>query len=73
MGNVINVTNKKTRNVEPISNLHDFYDIIIKYMGYDAKEWLEGYLKNIDKELEYYKIREEELIDELDTLEMYLM
>ena len=61
MNKIIIVNN----NAYPVINIHDFYDVIIKHMGYDAKDWLEGYLDSIDEELTWYKIREEELMDTL--------
>lgn len=55
-------------NIETIRNEKDIYDVLVKYIGYDAGEWLSSYIRSLKIEIEHLENRIEELENDYEIM-----
>jgi len=60
--NVIEVVERnKNKEIETVRTRKDFYDILVKYMGYEVANWFDNYDNNLKSRVEYLESEVESL------------
>ena len=60
--NVIEVVERnKNKEIETVRTRKDFYDILVKYMGYEVANWFDNYDSNLKNRVEYLESEVESL------------
>ena len=60
--NVIEVVERnKNKEIETVKTRKDFYDILVKYMGYEVANWFDSYDNNLKNKVEYLENEVESL------------
>ena len=55
------VERNKNKEIETVKTRKDFYDILVKYMGYEVANWFDSYDNNLKNKVEYLENEVESL------------